>query len=392
LVAENAFSNSGNTAGSLTSILTGKLPIETRVLYPPDILVGENAYQHLPGILKQAGYHTVQVTMPRFGDAYERNIRDGFDIANYRTENRFPLATKFEQLGDGSGFYFSAQIIQRIVERLEHAFYIKKMDNAYEMVTEAASYFTEKQRFDAMLSYIDQSDKPIFIHVHMLGTHGPTFEPRKNVFSEGQEQDQPFMLDFYDDAILDFDKYTRSLFNYLSKSEKINNTIVIIYSDHGMRWQPLNRVPLLFWFPNQQYAGRIHENVQLIDIAPTILDYLRIPQPAWMHGQSLLENKFAPPRKIFSVDVAADLVSDGEMGWLVDVTNLSPPFYQLGTVNLVICNRWFSLNLRSPALVYGEVKGSTASCNAKEIPSSEQAEEILLKRLQDEGYDISLFP
>jgi hypothetical protein len=69
LVAENAFPNGGTTAGSVASILTGKLPIETRVIYPPDILHAEDSYQHLPGILKRLGYQSVDLSVPYFGDA-----------------------------------------------------------------------------------------------------------------------------------------------------------------------------------------------------------------------------------------------------------------------------------------------------------------------------------
>ena len=37
-IAENAFPNAGNSAGSVISILTSKLPTQTRLSYPPDIL------------------------------------------------------------------------------------------------------------------------------------------------------------------------------------------------------------------------------------------------------------------------------------------------------------------------------------------------------------------
>jgi arylsulfatase A-like enzyme len=116
----------------------------------------------------------------------------------------------------------------------------------------------------------------------MLGTHGPRFEIRKQVFSAGQEQNTDWMPDFYDDAILSFDQYVGQLFDYLSSSGKLNNTIVIVYSDHGLNWTIYNKVPLLFWFPNGEYAGKIQVNVQNIDITPTILNYLHIPIPAWM--------------------------------------------------------------------------------------------------------------
>ena len=61
LVAENAFTNAGNTAGSVVSILSGKLPTQTRVLYPPDILTDLAAFQHLPGILKVRAIHPLSL-------------------------------------------------------------------------------------------------------------------------------------------------------------------------------------------------------------------------------------------------------------------------------------------------------------------------------------------
>jgi glucan phosphoethanolaminetransferase (alkaline phosphatase superfamily) len=44
LLAENNFPNASQTTGSLVSIYTGKLPTATRLLYPPDILKGKDAF------------------------------------------------------------------------------------------------------------------------------------------------------------------------------------------------------------------------------------------------------------------------------------------------------------------------------------------------------------
>ena len=54
LLCENNFPNAGPSAASVASILTGKLPTETRLIYPPDILTGKDAYQHLPAISENA--------------------------------------------------------------------------------------------------------------------------------------------------------------------------------------------------------------------------------------------------------------------------------------------------------------------------------------------------
>ncbi|MBT3187753.1 MAG: sulfatase [Anaerolineae bacterium] len=393
LVAENAFSNSGNTGGSLTSLLTGKLPSTTGVVYPPDILIGEDAYQHLPAILKQKGYHTVQITMPSYGDAYDRNIRSGFDIANFRSEDTQIFLPLVRKIGAENGFYFTNIILQRIRERILHIFLIKKMDNPYEAVTTPIHPISEEERFDGIINSLDKAETPVFIHAHMLSPHGPAFHPREQVFSKGQEQSSTWMIDFYDDAILDFDSYFGQLFEYLSETGKKDNTIVILYSDHGMQWDSCNRVPLMIWFSNPKYTGKIQGNVQLLDIAPTILEYLHINTPNWMQGQSILANDLSPTRNIISLDVASDIIKpEGEAGWFIQEAKVSPPFYQLGVTHLVHCNWWYSLNLRTPNLNYGEIKDSTNHCDGKNIITPEEAKLILLENLNDEGYNISIYP
>jgi hypothetical protein len=393
LIAENDFSNGGTTAGSVASILTGKLPIETRVIYPPDILDGEDSYQHLPGILKRLGYHTVDLSVSYFGDALTLNMQGGFDVANERSGLDNPVVKVTRMLGGGDSAYFADTMMQRISDRLLHIFFIKPMINPYEAVIKPASRETEQKRFDGMLSVLKNSKDPVFIHVHMLGTHGPKFEIRQQVFSAGQTQKEDWMTDFYDDAILSFDGYVGQLFDYLTASGQLNNTIVIVYSDHGERWKIYQRVPLLFWFPKQEYAGTIQANVQNIDIAPTILDYLNISIPEWMDGQSLLKSEITAPKYIFSASVDSDQIEISKNGlWVVNALNQDPPFYELGYVGLVTCDQWFALYLQPPGLFYGNVKDHTYVCDPGARLTPQQAERILLDHLSQNGYDISSLP
>jgi hypothetical protein len=64
----------------------------------------------------------------------------------------------------------------------------------------------------------------------------------------------------------------------------------------------------------------------------------------------------------------------------------------MGGINLIVCNTWFSLNLRNPALEYGEVEGDYPPCDHAEVPSPVQAKELLLQQLVKDGYDVSSFP
>jgi len=393
LVAENDFPNGGTTAGSVASILTGKLPVETRVIYPPDILTGEDAYQHLPGILKRLGYHTVDLSVPYFGDALTLNMQGGFDIANERSGADNFVVKLSRLFGGVDSAYFTDAMTQRLSDRLLHIFFIKQMINPYDTVIQPAKRETEQKRYNELVSVLEDSKAPVFVHVHMLGTHGPRFEVRQQVFSAGQNQVQDWMPDFYDDSILSFDQYVGDLFDYLSNSGKLKNTVVILYSDHGHQWKVYHRVPLIFWFPNGENAGKIEENVQNVDIAPTILDYLGLSIPKWMDGKSLVGKNVAQPPYIFSASVDSNQIEVTKNGlWEVDAQRKAPPFYQLGYVGLVACDQWFELYVQNPALREGIVQDHTYPCDPSKALSAEEAKHILLDQLAKNGFDISSFP
>ena len=393
LIAENAFPNGGTTAGSIASILTGKLPIETRVLYHPDILRGEDSYQHLPGILKRLGYHTVDLSVPYYGDALSLNVQGGFDQINDRSGGDNPVLKVSRILGGGDSAYFVDTMLQRISERLLHIFFLKPMINSFEKVVEPTDRGDEQYRFNRLIATLQEANGPVFVHVHMLGTHGPRFEIRQRVFSAGQTQTSDWMTDYYDDAILSFDQYVGELFRYLSDSGQLGHTLILIYSDHGMQWNMHQRVPLIFWFPDEKYAGKIHASAQNIDISPTVLDYLDVPIPAWMAGQSLLREDLETPDHIFSASVDTDLVTVAKDGiWSVQMERTWPPFYQVGYVDLVACNQWYELYLPSPRLQYGDITDYKGPCDASTLPTPEQAIQILLDHLFQNGFDVSSFP
>jgi arylsulfatase A-like enzyme len=82
------------------------------------------------------------------------------------------------------------------------------------------------------------------------------------------------MTDFYDDSILDLDAQLRQLAQYLIANDLYENTILVLYTDHGQQYTMVDRVPLLMRFPRGQHAGAIYASTQNLDIAPTLLDPL----------------------------------------------------------------------------------------------------------------------
>ena len=362
LVAENAFPNADKTAGSLVSLFTGKSPLETRVMYMPDILVGAESYQHLPGILRAQGYYAIQYGFPYYVDAYKLNLLEGFDEANGRVLSSNPLRAALQQYLPGELGYFAYEMGERIVERLGHIFFIKEMADPRHTVVTPARNQTDDEKVEALLTRLEQLDRPTFIHLHLLEAHGPVFSPDEKVFSRGlafKEQGE-WNSYFYDDAILEVDRDLGRVVAALEEHGLLEQTLLIIGSDHAMAFNQLQRVPLLMRFPGGEMAGRIPENVQGLDIAPTILDYLGLPQPEWMGGRSLL-SEMGEERYIFGAGVGP-LAQNENSIWVTDPQRSKAPFYQFGTISLIDCNAWYELDLVTGDVNRGEVTGHTAPC------------------------------
>jgi arylsulfatase A-like enzyme len=122
----------------------------------------------------------------------------------------------------------------------------------------------------------------------------------------------------YDGEIHYTDHHLGRLFKLFERLGLLNNTLVVLTSDHGEEfgehgsmeghgwtlYEESLRVPLLMLLPDDRHAGlEVERVVQSIDIAPTILDYLGIEAPSEFQGTSLLpviQGKELPQRPAFS--------------------------------------------------------------------------------------------
>jgi arylsulfatase A-like enzyme len=392
LVAENAFTNSGNTPGSVFSLLTGKLPTTTRVGFSPDILTGLDAFQHLPGILKSAGYKTVEFGIPVFLDAYSFNMQNAFDMVDGRSQSSGKLGTILQKLGYENAAYFMDNLTGRISDRIQHIFYLRDMQNPIELVTRPADSLSDNEKIDQMLDLFDQSEQPLFVHVHLMGTHGVKFAPSVQVFSKGEKQDQTWMVDYYDDAILAFDHSIGEVIDHLKASGQYENTILIIYSDHDMQWKVNQHIPLIIHFPADGYARQVSQNVQNLDIAPTVLDYLGLAEPDWMGGESLLKSNPDSHRLIFAMGTIQATQSNGSGERFINPELIKPPFYQFGYVNIIDCQKWYRFNLETLKWTSGDVLGNIDPCPQQNPLSFDEIKQEMVQRLVLDGFDTSSLP
>jgi arylsulfatase A-like enzyme len=394
LLAENNFTNSSSSTGSIVSIMTGKYPADTRVLYSPNILQGEDAIQHLPGILQRAGYATVQIGFPYYVDAYDVNLQEGFDTVNGRSLGQSEITSLSRQYHLEDLGYFLPRLWERITDRALHIFFIREMEDPYLEAIQAVDpntllKITDRQRIDQLITLILTTDTPLFVHVHLMDTHGPRFYPPQHVFSAGENQDEDWMTDFFDDSVLGYDALIGRIMNVLESDGVMDQTIWIVYSDHANGWRADDRIPLLFHFPNGDFAGRITDNTSNIDIAPTVLDYLGMETPSWMSGKSLIDGKLSPLRPIFSAGVVGVQCEPPDWWCEIDNARTSSAFKQFGYIQLVVCQGMYRLDLVSNNFTAGLVPEHTNPCSQAHLLSEEEARQMILDYLRTYGFDVS---
>ncbi len=128
-------------------------------------------------------------------------------------------------------------------------------------------------------------------------TYYMDFKPVYSLKSE----DRAYIIGRYDAGVRYTDSFVGALHAKLKETGLLNNTLVIYYSIHGKTlgekgrfvnydlYDPTIKNVLMMQFPDGLSAGRrIKEQVQGIDILPTLLDYLDIPIAADMQGTDLM--------------------------------------------------------------------------------------------------------
>lgn len=114
------------------------------------------------------------------------------------------------------------------------------------------------------------------------------------------------------------DAYVGALLARLRESGRLDRTLVVMTSDHGEQffehggwghgrsvYHEEVEVPLIFSLPGVIPAGgRSSAPVQLVDLAPTVLDLLGVEAPPGLQGRSLLPDMLAGP----APDAAPDLL------------------------------------------------------------------------------------
>ncbi|MEW5965701.1 MAG: sulfatase-like hydrolase/transferase [Pseudomonadota bacterium] len=116
-----------------------------------------------------------------------------------------------------------------------------------------------------------------------------------------EEFDLDQIIDLYDGCVAEFDDEVGRMLSHLAACGLAGNTIVVVYSDHGMEffehdsWGQGNsavgeaspRIPLAIRDPRRPGRGKVDSVVRSIDLAPTLLELVDAPSDPGMDGVSL---------------------------------------------------------------------------------------------------------
>jgi arylsulfatase A-like enzyme len=360
------------------ALLTGRLPFSTHVTFPPTSLEPDDARRHLPALLKPKGYTSLQLGMRHYADAEDANLL-GFDAANYRWQD---LDSVESTSGDDETAVFRRDLAERLDERVGHLFGLRHAIDVYAHVEgrRESPYWKDERRVETLTRYLPSAPEPWFVHAHFLDTHCCSYHPSRMVFSGGDRA-----RDALDSQLREADSHVAQVIEALRTSGRLERTIVVITSDHTNGWTTKGRVPLLIRFPGASITGRVRENVQLADVAPTLLDYLDEPIPSWMDGVSLLdEEQRRRARPIFGISGVAGRHGVGDM--LTALDEAGAPNFGAGTVTLVAGPRWFELSLEDGRLNGGLVDGHTEP--SAPTVDDRTARALLERRLEESGFRV----
>lgn len=149
---------------------------------------------------------------------------------------------------------------------------------------------------DSAMKWIQgNSQGSFFVFLHLYDLHSPYNVP------------QPYRARFgagYEAELRYADVQIGRLWNFLSEKGLLQNTLVIFTADHGQGlgqhgesahgyfiYQSTLWVPLIFHWPVESkhpFPARVNAPASLVDVAPTILQFLGIATPPQFQGKSLL--------------------------------------------------------------------------------------------------------
>jgi arylsulfatase A-like enzyme len=151
-----------------------------------------------------------------------------------------------------------------------------------------------KETIDVAVDMLSKppTGRPFCAFIYAVEPHMP-YAPHKQ-FDFGSS-----LADLYDGELAFTDHHLGRLFDWLEKSNRMDDTMIVVMADHGeslgergvyrhssQLYNEQTRVPMIIYAPNVA-ARRVSDYVTTIDLGSTILDLAGVPRPEKYTGVSL---------------------------------------------------------------------------------------------------------
>ncbi len=276
ILFERAISQSSWTRPSYGALLTGKYPRSLGMYDEEGEILGDE-FETLPELLQTAGYTTLGVVSnPVINSVF--NMDQGFDT------------------------YVDSEIVYSWMKHLSP----DKMTGLQTRLAPA------KAIFDRAFELLDENanqGRPVYLQLNIMEMHEygrKDLHLIREEFLELYLDHDHFRRRRYLQTLRQVSKDVASFIQSLSERPGWRNTLFVINSDHGegldshpdiweahshgrMLYESNVRVPLILYHPAWSIPpARVNRMVRLMDVMPTILDFVGAPVPHDIDGRSLM--------------------------------------------------------------------------------------------------------
>ncbi len=343
--------NSNWTTPAMVSLITGKR-VWTHQVYNIDGQVLHKSNENIASILKSNGYYNIAFITNDYASATRLGVKDDFDIAPaWRSPN-----SSFFEIFNAFLYTLFADKFRIYNWVLKEDFILHKLFFVISprLTTTILPVDAVFNRFIESLDSIPQ--EPYFAWIHIYPPHDPYVPPEpylgmfdssseyrdvksqslihaqlkregylgnKNFFPEDVKKEVDILRARYDELIRYCDAQLKNFIENLEKMDRLDNTIIIVTSDHGESFEhgffthggpylheTLTHIPLIIKEPDQSRGKIINNLIEQVDIPATILDLANILIPSWIEGQSfmpLLYGEQLPDKLAFSMNAKTNM-------------------------------------------------------------------------------------
>ena len=382
IVYHSNFAAGNFTTSGTASLLTGTFPWKHRALQNNGIVLDEyihrNIFSVLPNYYRVAYSHNLFATtlLKQFSQDLEKYIpRERLllefnNLASFLFANDPDIASvswirALDQKADGYSYSLFASRFYEIINELKDIKLEKISQNfPLGLPTTLEERYILETAIDYVIDNLNSWQTPFFGYFHFYPPHHPYntrkefynrfendgFEPvlvTDHVFAEDYSADE--LVNYrqrYDEFICYADAEFARLYNYLDQSGRLDNTWLILTSDHGeifnygirghdtpLMYQPLLQVPLVIFEPGRKARLDVYDNTSGVDLLPTLLQINGQAVPDWVDGEVLppFSNPPKPDRDIFAIEAKKTLVDEPiEKGTIVLVQDKLKMIYYFG--------------------------------------------------------------